>query len=170
MSKVITSKRARNISTDIIDYIINFSPIEINVVDDFYLLTRSFDWRIRSTSDNDEIFELHTYLGKPHRDSYDKPALISNKGSVKAWYKFGKLHRENGPAIITYVKIKGEYKLHFGYWFEEGIFKRQKCYDILERDESESESDWDRYDPNDDEGYVLSEISESDELEDSEFN
>jgi hypothetical protein len=40
-----------------------------------------------------------------HRDN-DEPAIITKtaeKHHIKAWYKDGKLHRENGPAIESFI-------------------------------------------------------------------
>ena len=52
-----------------------------------------------------------------HRD--DGPALIYNpnhcKGKLEEWYKYGKLHRINGPASIN--------KKHI-YWCKDGMFHR----------------------------------------------
>ena len=51
-----------------------------------------------------------------HRDEDDEPALIDTLGiGIKYWVQNGKLHRENGPAVIDprgpdeYWMIKGKY-------------------------------------------------------------
>ena len=47
--------------------------------------------------------------GKLHRD--DGPAIIRPDGTQE-WYKEGKLHRDDGPAIVYISGVK--------YWYKEG--------------------------------------------------
>ena len=39
--------------------------------------------------------------GKRHRDG-DQPAWIKDDGKIQLWFQDGDLHRENGPAFISY--------------------------------------------------------------------
>ena len=65
--------------------------------------------------------------GKHHRD--DGPAVIYNSGT-KYWYKNGKKHRENGPAI-EYNNRRKSYYLGGEYYTEEEYYETLKEIDDL---------------------------------------
>ena len=59
----------------------------------------------------------YAFNGKLHRE--DGPALIGEKGSVQVWYINGKRHRKNGPAVIVTVDTYPHID-----WYIHGEFSR----------------------------------------------
>lgn len=93
--------------------------------------TKSYIWYIMKRRENKFI---------KHRDEDDKPAEVTE--NYKKWYKNGKLHRLNGPALIQGNKhvfaIEGDqffnendFKQELLNYYKMGFKKYENVYDVL---------------------------------------
>ena len=115
------------IKNNLFDYINIIKNCYFNILNRFHHMNYEIDARgIKSCAVKGKQYRIDSFQnkywykeGKLHRE--DGPAIECNIINDHRWYKEDKLHREDGPAIEFYNRYKEWYK----EWYKEGKYHRE---------------------------------------------
>jgi len=92
------------------EHIINLLLLIQRVID-IGIKMENFMMKIKEIIDLGEDWDETSFNFYRHRDD-DQPSYIQNDGRCLTWWKFGDLHRENGPAVVNANTQEVDYYLN----------------------------------------------------------